>query len=106
MSGPAVVVYARAGCGYCRRAFALLERKGVACTEINVEHVAGARAEMQRRSGRNTVPQVFVGDRHLGGFDDIDALDASGELDRILAGAVDVQAGLKNHDKEVDEHGR
>jgi glutaredoxin 3 len=105
MSSP-VVVYARAGCGYCRRAFALLDRKGVAYTEINVEHVAGARAEMQQRSGRNTVPQVFVGNRHLGGFDDIDALDVSGELDRILAGADAAQADLKNHDNEVDDHGR
>jgi glutaredoxin 3 len=87
MSGPPVVVYARSGCGYCRRARALLERKGVAYTEIDVEHVEGARAEMQKRSGRNTVPQIFVGERHLGGFDDIAALDAGGELDRILAGA-------------------
>jgi glutaredoxin 3 len=87
MSGPPVVVYGRSGCGYCRRARALLERKGVAYTEIDVEHVAGARAEMERRSGRDTVPQIFVGDRHLGGYDDIDALDARGELDPILAGA-------------------
>jgi GrxC family glutaredoxin len=94
MSGPQVEVYGRSGCGYCRRARALLERKGVAYTEIDVEHVAGARAQMQQRSGRNTVPQIFVGDRHLGGFDDIDALDASGELDRILAGADAVQADL------------
>jgi glutaredoxin 3 len=47
--------------------------------------VAGARQEMQQRSGRNTVPQIFVGERHLGGFDDINALDGRGELDPILA---------------------
>jgi glutaredoxin 3 len=87
MSEPQVVVYGRSGCGYCRRARALLDRKGVAYTEIDVEHVAGARAEMEQRSGRNTVPQIFVGDRALGGYDDIDALDARGELDAILAGA-------------------
>ncbi len=80
-----VTMYGRAGCGYCTRARALLERKGVAYTEINVETVAGARQEMQQRSGRNTVPQIFVGERHLGGFDDINALDARGELDPILA---------------------
>jgi glutaredoxin 3 len=87
MSVPAVVMYWRAGCGYCRRARELLERKGVAYTAIDVENVDGAREEMQRLSGRNTVPQIFVGERHLGGYDDINALDAAGELDRILAGA-------------------
>lgn len=84
MSAPAVVMYGRAGCSYCRRARELLARKGVAYTEIDVEHVTGARAEMQQRSGRNTVPQIFVGTRHLGGYDDTAALDAAGELDRIL----------------------
>jgi glutaredoxin 3 len=87
MNRPPVVMYTRSGCGYCSRARALLARKGVAYTEIDVESVAGARAQMQQRSGRNTVPQVFVGDRHLGGSDDIEELDARGELDRILAGA-------------------
>ena len=57
----------------------------MAWTEINIEAVAGARQEMQQRSGRNTVPQIFVGERHLGGFDDINALDGRGELDPILA---------------------
>ena len=79
-------MYGRAGCGYCQRARELLARKNVLYTEIDVEHVEGARDEMQQRSGRNTVPQIFVGSRHLGGFDDINALDAAGELDRILAG--------------------
>jgi glutaredoxin 3 len=82
---PQVLMYARGGCGYCTRARALFERKGVAYIEINIEAVAGARQEMQQRSGRNTVPQIFVGERHLGGFDDINALDGKGELDPILA---------------------
>ncbi|MEO6078896.1 MAG: glutaredoxin 3 [Steroidobacteraceae bacterium] len=82
---PPVLMYARSGCGYCSRARQLLGGKGVAYTEIDVETVGGARQEMQRRSGRNTVPQIFVGDRHLGGFDDLKRLDASGELDPILA---------------------
>ncbi|MEO8314949.1 MAG: glutaredoxin 3 [Pseudomonadota bacterium] len=86
MSGP-VLMYGRGGCGYCRRARELLDRKGVAWTEIDIEKVGGAREEMQRLSGRNTVPQIFFGEHHLGGYDDIDALDAAGELDRLLAGA-------------------
>jgi glutaredoxin 3 len=88
MSAPPVVVYGRSSCGYCRRARELLARKGVAYTEIDVENVSGARAQMQQRSGRNTVPQIFVGDRHLGGYDDIEALDIRGELDSILAGTA------------------
>jgi glutaredoxin 3 len=86
MSAPAVVMYGRDRCGYCRRARELLTSKGVPFTEIDVEKVAGAREQMQQRSGRNTVPQVFAGARHLGGFDDISALDAAGQLDAILAG--------------------
>jgi glutaredoxin 3 len=82
---PQVLIYARQMCGYCTRARQLLSRKGIAYTEIDIETVAGARAQMQQRSGRNTVPQVFVGDRHLGGYDDISALDDAGELDLILA---------------------
>jgi len=83
-----VLMYGRSGCGYCTRARMLFERKGVAYTEIDVESVPGARQAMQQRSGRNTVPQIFVGERHLGGFDDINALDGRGELDPILAAAV------------------
>jgi len=86
MSGPPVVMYVRPGCGYCRRARELLSRKGVAYSEIDIESVSGARQEMQQRSGRNTVPQIFVGARHLGGYDDIAALDVRGELDPVLAG--------------------
>jgi glutaredoxin 3 len=82
-----VVMYATNRCGYCARARRLLEGKGITWTEIDVDTVAGSRAEMQQRSGRNTVPQIFVGERHLGGFDDINALDGRGELDPLLAGA-------------------
>jgi glutaredoxin 3 len=93
MSVPPVLMYGKSGCGYCTRARDLLTRKGVAFAEIDVEKVAGARAEMQRRGGGSTVPQIFAGDLPLGGFDDMNALDARGELDRILAGA-DPVAGL------------
>ena len=81
-----VLMYTTSWCPYCTRARRLFERKGVPFTEIDVDEVDGARAEMQRRSGRTSVPQIFVGDRHLGGFDDTRALDERGELDPLLAG--------------------
>ena len=83
MSAP-LVMYTTSWCPYCSRARELFERKGVAYTEIDVDAVDGARAEMQRRSGRTSVPQIFVGERHLGGFDDTYALDLRGELDPLL----------------------
>jgi glutaredoxin 3 len=81
----AVTIYTTAWCGYCARAKALLARKGVAYTEIDIESRRGLREEMIARSGRRTVPQVFIGDRHVGGSDDLAALEAAGELDRLLA---------------------
>jgi glutaredoxin 3 len=85
-AAPAVVMYTTSWCPYCSRAKQLFTSKGVAFTEIDVEEVAGARDEMRARSGRTSVPQIFVGDRHLGGYDDTAALDARGELDPLLAG--------------------
>ena len=86
MSQP-VVMYSTAFCGYCTRARALLDRKGVAVTEIKVDEKPEDRAEMLARSGgQRTVPQIFIGDRHVGGYDQLAALDRSGELDRLLAG--------------------
>jgi glutaredoxin 3 len=84
MSAPAVVMYATGWCPYCQRARALLQAKGVAFTEIDIEAVPGARDEMRARSGRTSVPQIFIGDRHLGGFDDTKALDDQGALDPLL----------------------
>ena len=83
-----VVMYATQWCGYCARARRLLAEKGVAYTEIDVEAVDGAREEMRARSGRTSVPQIFIGDQHLGGYDDTKALHDSGELDRLLAAAT------------------
>ena len=83
-----VVMYATPWCGYCARARQLFAAKGVAFTEIDVDTVDGARTEMQTRSGRTSVPQIFVGERHLGGYDDTKALDDKGELDRLLAAAA------------------
>jgi glutaredoxin 3 len=82
---PQVTMYTTSWCGYCARARQLFRSKGVPVTEIDVEHRPGAREEMRTRSGRNTVPQIFVGDRHLGGYDDTRALDDKGELDPLLS---------------------
>jgi len=71
-------------CPYCTLARSLLEAKGVAAEEIDVEAVPGAREEMRARSGRDTVPQIFIGERHVGGSDDLQALDADGRLDALL----------------------
>jgi glutaredoxin 3 len=87
MPGPRVVMYATSWCPYCARARRLLASKGVQFEEIDVEAQPEARAEMVRRSGgRRTVPQIFIGESHVGGSDDLHELDASGGLDRLLAG--------------------
>jgi glutaredoxin 3 len=85
---PVVTMYATGWCPYCARARALLERKGVAWTEIDVETEPGRRAQMIARSGQRTVPQIFIGDRHVGGSDALAALAASGELDALLGAPV------------------
>ncbi len=84
-AAPDVVMYSTGWCPYCDRARALLQRKGVAFREVKVDEDAAERETMLRRSGgRRTVPQIFVGDRHVGGFDDLYALDKAGELDTLL----------------------
>jgi len=84
---PAVTVYISDWCPYCQRAKQLLMQKNVAFTEINVDDDAKFREEMISRSDRRTVPQIFIGDTHVGGCDDLFALDRSGELDRLIQGA-------------------
>lgn len=81
-----VVIYTRDYCGYCARAKALLTDKGVVFTEVNAGADPDKRAEMQARSGRNTFPQIFIGATHVGGCDDLFALDRAGKLDALLAG--------------------
>jgi glutaredoxin 3 len=83
-SAAAVVMYTRSWCPYCERARALLKHKGVAFQEIDVEAQSGQLEEMVRRSGRQSVPQIFIGEHHVGGSDDLHALDAAGGLDRLL----------------------
>ena len=80
-----VTVYTRAFCPYCSRAIALLQRKGVEVKEIDATGCPLTRQEMIQRSGRWTFPQIFVGDKHVGGCDDLHALDQSGGLDPLLA---------------------
>jgi glutaredoxin 3 len=78
-------MYTTAVCPYCLRAEALLARKGVSAIEkIRVDLEPARRAEMMERTGRRTVPQIFIDERHIGGFDDLAALDREGELDRLL----------------------
>jgi glutaredoxin 3 len=80
-------IYYKDWCPYSRRALALLTRKGVAFVAIDLTADAGDRErEMRERSGRMTVPQIFINGRPVGGFDDLSALDRSGELDRMLSG--------------------
>jgi glutaredoxin 3 len=86
MTQPAVTVYTSDWCPYCQRAKGLLSQKNVAFSEINVEEQPKLREEMIARSQRRTVPQIFIGDRHVGGCDDLFELDRSGELDRLIQG--------------------
>ncbi len=81
-----VELYTTPFCPYCRSAKTLLERKGVAFEEFDAPHGSAARqAAVARSGGRTTVPQVFIDDRSIGGFDDLSALDRAGKLDLILA---------------------
>ncbi|MDP4023489.1 glutaredoxin 3 [Methylobacterium sp. NEAU 140] len=82
----AVTIYTTAWCPYCSAAKGLLAKKGIAFQEIDVERVQGARQTMiERAGGRTSVPQIFVADTHVGGCDDLYALDRSGKLDPLLA---------------------
>jgi glutaredoxin 3 len=87
MSQPDVVIYFAGWCPYCQRARGLLTEKGIQFREIDVDDDPKLREEMIARSGRRTVPQVFIGEKHVGGCDDLFALDGRGELDRLIQGA-------------------
>lgn len=93
-----VIVYTKDYCGYCAQAKALLQAKGVTFTEIDVTHDPALESEMIERSGRRTVPQILIHGDHVGGFDDLAALDATGELDRLLArDAAERDVTVKHH---------
>lgn len=83
----AVVIYSTTVCPYCIQAKQLLAAKGVEYTEVLIDKDMARREEMLARSnGARTVPQIFIGDTHVGGFDDLVALDKSGKLDKLLEG--------------------
>jgi glutaredoxin 3 len=84
MSQPAVIMYTTNWCPYCERARKVFAAKNVSFEEIDIESASEKRAEMQKRSGRRSVPQIFIGDHHVGGSDDLAALDAAGRLDSLL----------------------
>lgn len=83
---PHVLIYTKSWCPYCARAKGLLASKHVQYEEIDVEQEPARRDEMIARSGRHTVPQIFIGDTHVGGFDDMVALDRAGGLEPLLRG--------------------
>lgn len=84
-----ITIYTKSWCPYCIRAKALLSSKGASFEEIDIEKHPEARATMiQRAGGRTTVPQIFIGDEHVGGNDDLHALDDSGKLDTLLGAAA------------------
>ena len=80
-----VVIYTKPFCPYCARAESLLKAKGAAYEEVVASMDPERREEMRQRSGRMTYPQIFIGEIHVGGFDDLDALERAGKLDALLA---------------------
>ena len=86
---PQITIYTTPICPYCVRAKALLKKKGVRFEEIDVFMNVEARRDMEKKArGRYTVPQIFIGERHVGGCDDLYALERAGELDPLLADAA------------------
>lgn len=98
-----VTIYTANWCPYCKRAMALLQRRGIGYREINLEDDPAARELMMARSGRRTVPQIFIGDQPIGGSEELAALERSGELDRLLAAHSPHQHSdpvRTNHDRQ------
>ncbi len=87
MPAPEITIYATAWCGYCERAKALLRSKGIEeWTEIDVEALPGSWSELTERTGGPSVPQIYIGDHRVGGYDDLAALNRAGGLDDLLEG--------------------
>ena len=82
-----IEIYTQPWCPYCERAVGLFEAKGVPFREINAPHGSEAREQSMQRSGRSSVPQIFIDGRHVGGCDDLLALDRAGKLDSLLKAA-------------------
>jgi len=85
MNQKPIVMYSRAACPFCVAARNLFRNKNVNWTEVSLDAEPDKRAEMINRTGRRTVPQIFIGDFHVGGFDDLNALNQAGDLDRVLS---------------------
>jgi glutaredoxin 3 len=84
---PQVLMYTARACSYCRRADRLLEAKGLTeVVRIHVDREPGKRGEMMQKTGRRTVPQIYIGDFHVGGYQELAALDHAGRLDALLRG--------------------
>lgn len=83
---PKIQMYSSSLCPYCMMANRLLNSKGVAVEVLNVDGNAELRAQMQARSGRTSVPQIFIGELHVGGCDELHALENTGKLDSLLTG--------------------
>lgn len=81
---PEILIYTTNICPYCVMAKRLLDKKGASYTEINVDAQAGLREEMMQKTKRRTVPQIYIGDLHVGGFDDLYALEQQKKLDTLL----------------------
>ena len=79
-----IIIYITSTCPYCHAAKQLLNSKGQDYTEIRVDTDPQLRQEMMQKSGRTSVPQIFIGDQHIGGFDDLNALNRAGKLDALL----------------------
>lgn len=83
---PKVIIYTSANCGYCNMAKQLLSNKNVEFTETRIDTDPELRQQVIEKSGQRTVPQIFINDKPIGGFDDLKALDNSGELNKLLTG--------------------
>src|SRR3974377_1705046 len=99
MTQPPVTMYVSDWCPYCQRAKSLLSKKHVVFSEINIEDDAAMREEMMARSNRSTVPQIFIGDKHVGGCDDLHELEAAGGI----RGKVGGQPRLKKRTRGARE---
>jgi glutaredoxin 3 len=100
---PEIVIYSTAMCPYCVRAKMLLQRKGMHWEERRIDLDRDLMGEMLRRSNRRTVPQVFIDDLHVGGYDDLAALDAAGKLDPLLGRAPAGMPGNAPHTLDASE---
>lgn len=87
MSAPRIIMYTTSWCPYCAQARALFAEKGVSFEEIDIDAAPQARADMIKKSGGGTVPQIFIGETHVGGCDELYALESAGSLDSMLTGA-------------------